>query len=190
MGKHSYRIKTSNLKQVKKTTVKKETKKTVDTDGVRVIEIDTEFPNIVAEFLGIDPKVYEEHPYKIKIFIDEAHRSLITKFDHLRGAPVDFFTENTRVRTLFARFVALSIRTDRSISGKGYELNKNYFRINLEKRKLMNYFLAIEYTPTPRLDEVVDIAAIQRSLRGLNSAKSRNTMSGNDNRLTIGNILI
>ena len=94
----SYRIKTSDFKPVKKTTVKKERKKTTDTDEVQFIDVETEFPNIVAEFLGINPKVYEENPYKVQIFIDEAHRSLTSKFEHLRDAPVDFFTEDPRAR--------------------------------------------------------------------------------------------
>lgn len=191
MGKHSYRIKTSDFKPVKKTTVKKPTvnkKHSTDTDEVRVIEVETEFPNIVAEFLGINPKVYEENPYKVQIFIDEAHRSLTSKFEHLRDAPVDFFTEDPRARTLFARFVALCIRTDRSISGRGYELNRNYARINYEKRNLMNYFYAVRYTPPPKQDEIVDIDAIQRSVRNLNHAKFRNRMSAKDNTLNINKI--
>ena len=187
MGKHSYRIKTSDFKPVKKTTVKKERKKTTDTDEVRVIEVETEFPNIVAEFLGINPKIYEENPYKVQIFIDEAHRSLTSKFEHLRDAPVDFFTEDPRARTLFARFVALCIRTDRSISGRGYELNRNYARINYEKRNLMNYFYAVRYTP-PSKGEIIDIDAIQRSVRNLNRAKIRNRMSAKDNTLNINKI--
>lgn len=187
MGKQTYRIKTSNLKEVKKTVVKKERKKTTDTDEVRVIEVETEFPNIVAEFLGINPKVYEENPYKIQMFIDEAYLSLTSKFEHLRDAPVDFFTEDPKARTLFARFVALCIRTDRSISGRGYELNRNYARINLEKRNLMRYFYTVRYTP-PSKGGIIDIDAIQRSVNNLNGAKLRNTMSAKDNTLNINKI--
>ena len=52
----------------------------------------------------------------------------------------------------------------------------------------MNYFYAVRYTPPPKQDEIVDIDAIQRSVRNLNRAKNRNRMSAKDNTLNINKI--
>lgn len=186
----TFQVKTSNLTSIEKRTIEKPpVRKRSDPDEVRIINVDTTFANIVAEFLGIDPKVYEENPYKVEIFIDQAYRLVTTKMEHLKDAPVDFFTEDPKTRTLFARFVALCIRTDRAISGKGYELNKNYLRINLEKKQVINYFYTVRYVPKPKYDEVYDIKEIQKSVEISNKVKAKNKMSSNDDTLKINKVL-
>jgi len=42
--------------------------------------------------------------------------------------------------------VALCLRTSQTTSGNQYELDKIYMRINLEKKKVMNYFRNLKTT--------------------------------------------
>lgn len=72
--------------------------------------------------------------------MEEALTALTQRFDHLRNAKLEHFIESPRIRTLFARLVALCIRISDVLSGKKYHLDSTYRRIHMERQRLMNVF--------------------------------------------------
>ena len=76
--------------------------------------------------------------------MEEALTALTQRFDHLRNAKLEHFIESPRVRTLFARLVAMCIRISDVLSGKKYHLDSTYRRIHMERQRLMNVFKHIK----------------------------------------------
>lgn len=76
--------------------------------------------------------------------MEEALTALTQKFHHLEEARLEHFIESPRVRTLFARLVAMCIRISDLLSGKKYHLNSTYRRVNMERQRLMNVFKHIK----------------------------------------------
>lgn len=108
----------------------------------------------VSAFSGIrvENAVKELDGAFIEAFIDEAYIAVTGKWKHLKDAPLEFFITTPKVSNMFAHLVALCLRTSRTTSGNQYELDKIYMRINLEKKKVMNYFRSIEYTSPTLFD--------------------------------------
>ena len=100
----------------------------------------------VSAFAGRKPFSSDNDLAFVNTFIDEAYVAVTSRWRHLKDAPLSFFQETEKVNLMFARLVALCLRTSAAISGKKYELDKLYMRINLEKKKVMNYFRNIKYT--------------------------------------------
>ena len=76
--------------------------------------------------------------------MEEALTALTQKFLHLRAAKLENFIESPRIRTLFARLVAMCIRISDLLSGKKYHLQATYRRVNMERQRLMNVFKHIK----------------------------------------------
>ncbi len=72
--------------------------------------------------------------------MEEALTALTQKYQHLREVKLENFIESPRIRTLFARLVAMCIRISDVLSGKKYHLNNTYRRVNMERQRLMNVF--------------------------------------------------
>lgn len=112
-----------------------------------------DFLGMVSAFAGIkvgkeDKNAADElYQSMVMTFIDEAHVALTTRFQHLRNVDKKYLMETSKVKTMFAKLVALCMRTSQTTSGNQYELDKIYMRINLEKKKVMNYFRNIRPTP-------------------------------------------
>ena len=89
------------------------------------------------KLVGAGDELYES---MISTFIDEAYVALTTRFDHFSDLEKEYFIKTPKVNIMFAKLVALCLRTSQTTSGNQYELDKIYMRINLEKKKVMNYF--------------------------------------------------
>lgn len=72
--------------------------------------------------------------------MEEALTALTQRFEHLQDAKLEYFIESPRIRTLFARLVAMCIRISDVLSGKKYHLDSTYRRIHMERHRLMNVF--------------------------------------------------
>lgn len=72
--------------------------------------------------------------------MEEALTALTQKYTHLEDAKLEYFIESSRIRTLFARLVAMCIRVSDVLSGKKYHLNSTYKRVHMERQRLMNVF--------------------------------------------------
>lgn len=72
--------------------------------------------------------------------IEEAFTAITQKYNHLADAKLEMFIESPRVRTMFARVVAMCIRISDVLSGKRYHMDRTYRRVNMERARLMNYF--------------------------------------------------
>jgi len=75
--------------------------------------------------------------------MEETLTALTQKFEHLRRARMEHFIVSPRVRSLFARLVAMCIRITDVLSGKKYHLNSTYRRVHMERQRLMNVFKRI-----------------------------------------------
>lgn len=75
--------------------------------------------------------------------MEETLTALTQKFEHLRRARLEHFIESPRVRSLFARLVAMCIRITDVLSGKKYHLDSTYRRVHMERQRLMNAFKRI-----------------------------------------------
>ena len=91
----------------------------------------------------VDRSDYKE--YQLDAHVDDAYLALTSRFKHLENAPKEYFMTEPRVKTAFAKLVALSIRTTQCTSGSMAQLDKMYLRINLEKKKIMHWFKKLEY---------------------------------------------
>ena len=76
--------------------------------------------------------------------MEEALTALTQKFSHLKDAKLEHFIESPRIRTLFARLVAMCIRISDVLSGKKYHLNSTYKRVHMERQRLMMVFRHIK----------------------------------------------
>lgn len=83
--------------------------------------------------------------FQLDAHIDDTHLALTSRFKHLKNASKEYFMTEPKIKTAFARLVALSIRTTECVSGSIAQLDKMYLRINLEKKKLMHWFEKHEY---------------------------------------------
>lgn len=123
---------------------------------VQTKNLEEDFLTKVSAFAGIklgsgkQNAADELYQSMILTFIDEAHVALTTRFRHLEKIDKKYFMQTPKVNTMFAKLVALCMRTSQTTSGNQYELDKIYMRINLEKKKVMNYFRNIR--PTPKID--------------------------------------
>lgn len=72
--------------------------------------------------------------------IEEAYVAITQRYAHLRNVKLNLFTDTARIRTMFAKLVAMCIRSSDFLSQKRYNLDATYSRINMEKRRLMNYW--------------------------------------------------
>lgn len=77
--------------------------------------------------------------------IEEAYVAISQKHEHLSKVPLAAFTNTPRVRTMFAKLVALCIRASDFLSQKRYNLDSTYSRINIEKRRMMHYWKNVKY---------------------------------------------
>lgn len=72
--------------------------------------------------------------------IEEAYVAITTRWPHLNKYKLSAFTESPGIRTMFARMVAILIRSSNVIAGKRYSLDATYRRLNFEKRKLIKFW--------------------------------------------------
>jgi hypothetical protein len=72
--------------------------------------------------------------------IEEAFVAIKQRWIHLSNATLQAFTESAGCRTMFAKLVSMCIRTSDVLSGRRYQMDASYRRINIEKQKLMNYW--------------------------------------------------
>ena len=133
----------------------------IDTDIPRTKKnTEEDFLGMVSAFAGIklgkeDANAADElYQSMVNTFIDEAHVALTTRFGHLRHTTKTYLMETPKVKTMFAKLVALCMRTSQTTSGNQYELDKIYMRINLEKKKVMNYFRNIRPTRKLKIHEL------------------------------------
>lgn len=75
--------------------------------------------------------------------IEESYVAITSTCPQLKHYKLSMFTE-TEHRTMFAKLVANLIRTSSVLAGKRYSLDATYRRLNLEKRRIMNYFYAVK----------------------------------------------
>lgn len=76
--------------------------------------------------------------------IEESYVAITQVHHHLRKAPLNLFISTPKIRTMFAKMVAMCIRTSDFLSQKRYNLDSTYSRLNIEKRKLMNYWKHVQ----------------------------------------------
>ena len=72
--------------------------------------------------------------------MEEAFTAITQRYDHLKNIKLWQLVESPRIRALFARMVAMCIRISSTLSGKKYNLDRTYRRVNLERQRLMNTF--------------------------------------------------
>ncbi|MAJ82659.1 MAG: hypothetical protein CMF41_07065 [Legionellales bacterium] len=122
----------------------KATRKTflqIDDKDIKVLDTkkkvgDETFLSEVSSFLNrSDYKKFE-----LDAHINEAYIALTSRFKHLNGLSKEYFLETPQVKTMFAKLVALCVRSSMNLAGGTYELDKMYLRLNLEKKKVMNWF--------------------------------------------------
>ena len=77
--------------------------------------------------------------------IEEAYVAITQKHQHLSRAPLRLFISTPRVRTMFAKLVALGIRSSDFLSQKRYNLDSTYTRLNMEKRRMMYYWTHVQH---------------------------------------------
>jgi hypothetical protein len=77
--------------------------------------------------------------------MEESYVAITQVHGHLRRAPLNLFVSVPKIRTMFAKLVAMCIRTSDFLSQKRYNLDSTYQRLNMEKRRLMNYWKHIQY---------------------------------------------
>ena len=104
--------------------------------------------------------------------IEEAYTVIKQKWAHLRHVPLHKFTDSLDVRSMFARLVAMGIRTSDVLSGRRYHLQSTYSRVNMEKMRLINYWHQVKYTGTdlvydPSPSGVDQISTIQQQFGGV-----------------------
>ena len=104
--------------------------------------------------------------------IEEAYTVIKQKWAHLRHVPLHKFTDSLDVRSMFARLVAMGIRTSDVLSGRRYHLQSTYSRVNMEKMRLINYWHQVKYTGTdlvydPSPSGVDQISTIQQQFAGV-----------------------
>lgn len=119
---------------------------------------DEVFLTHVSAFAGRKPFSSDTDLAFVETFIQEAYVAVTSRWEHLSDAPLSFFQETDKLNLIFARLVALCLRTSAVLYGKKYELDKMYMRINLEKKKVMNYFRNVTYEPDKR-SNMLDIAS-------------------------------
>ena len=76
--------------------------------------------------------------------IEEAMTALTQRYHHLEDAKLEHFINAPKIRCLFARLVAMCIRMSDVLSGKQYQLDANYRRINYERTRLMTTFKNVQ----------------------------------------------
>lgn len=106
--------------------------------------------------------------------IEEAYTVIKQKWGHLRHVSLHKFTDSLDVRSMFARLVAMGIRTSDVLSGRRYHLQSTYSRVNMEKMRLINYWhhvkyngKALVYDPSP--PTVDQISTIQQQFVGVDT---------------------
>ena len=77
--------------------------------------------------------------------IEEAYVAITQKHQHLAKVPLNLFIVTPRIRTMFAKLVAFGIRSSDFLSQKRYNLDSTYTRLNMEKRRIMNYWRHVQY---------------------------------------------
>ncbi len=77
--------------------------------------------------------------------IEEAYVAITQKHQHLSAVPLNCFVKTPKIRTMFAKLVALGIRSSDFLSQKRYNLDSTYTRLNMEKRRLMHYWTHVQY---------------------------------------------
>lgn len=77
--------------------------------------------------------------------IEESYVAITQVHTHLKNVALSYFVNTPKIRTMFAKMVALCIRTSDFLSQKRYNLDSTYRRINLEKQKLMNYWRHVRF---------------------------------------------
>tara|TARA_B100000674_G_scaffold164637_1_gene132016 strand:- start:7416 stop:8291 length:876 start_codon:yes stop_codon:yes gene_type:complete len=77
--------------------------------------------------------------------IEESYVAITQVHSHLSKVPLSLFVNTPKIRTLFAKLVALCIRSSDFLSQKRYNLDSTFPRINMEKRRLMNYFAHVKH---------------------------------------------
>ncbi len=78
--------------------------------------------------------------------IEEAYVAITQKHQHLSRVPLNLFVSTPRIRTMFAKLVAFGIRGSDFLSQKRYNLDSTYTRLNMEKRRIMNYWRHVQYS--------------------------------------------
>lgn len=79
--------------------------------------------------------------------MEEAFTAITQRHHHLKDVYLWQFIESPRIRSLFARMVAMCIRVSSALSGHKYHLNNTYKRVNLERMRLMNVFQHVHLKP-------------------------------------------
>lgn len=64
----------------------------------------------------------------------EAHRGITGKWPHMANATIEDLIDDM----LYAKLVALCMRTSSFLSDKRYSMDKTYLRLNLEKQRVLN----------------------------------------------------
>lgn len=72
--------------------------------------------------------------------MEEALTAITQRHRHLREAKLFQFIESPRIRSIFARMVAMCYRLSTALSGHKYSLDGTYRRVNMERQRLMNVF--------------------------------------------------
>ena len=114
---------------------------TKDIEQIKSTKPSFKFIQDVSSFVGRSD--YKD--FQLDAHIDDTHLALTSRFKHLESVPKEFFMTDPKVKTAFAKLVALSIRTTECVSGSIAQLDKMYLRINLEKKKLMHWFEKYKY---------------------------------------------
>jgi hypothetical protein len=79
--------------------------------------------------------------------MEEALTAITQRHRHLREAKLFQFIESPRIRSIFARMVAMCYRLSTALSGHKYSLDGTYKRVNMERQRLMNVFKHVHLKP-------------------------------------------
>lgn len=77
--------------------------------------------------------------------LEEAYVAVTQTHPHLEEAKLSLFTNTPKIRTMFAKLVALGIRMSDFLSQKRYNLDSTYRRIHMERRKLIHYWSHVRH---------------------------------------------
>lgn len=94
------------------------------------------FLNEDVDTIFIGGTTLEDKFIRIYGHMEEAHIAITHRWSHMANASIEYLMDDL----MYARLVALCIRTSSLLSDKRYSMDKTYLRLNFEKRRVLNYW--------------------------------------------------
>ena len=125
------------------------------------------FLNEDVDTIFIGGTTLEDKFIRIYGHMEEAHIAITQRWSHMAHASIEYLMEDP----MYARLVALCIRTSSLLSDKRYSMDKTYLRLNFEKRRVLNYWRHKQIPFKQTIDSVLNGPSITA---GFESIRRRN----------------